>query len=114
MNATTKRRKTVLRAVYIQLLKSPEALALKEKYEHEAQEGFTILQVGQTGVGKSETINSLFGETVAETNKFRPQTKSVTPFQGSYHNVKYTIYDTPGLGEWKNGNLKDDADTFRL
>ena len=110
----SKRRKTVLRAVHSKILKNPEALALKEKYQREAQEGFTILQVGQTGVGKSSTVNSLFGEEVAKTNNFTAQTKSVTPFEGTHRNVRYTIYDTPGLGEWSIGDLEQDKKYISL
>ena len=98
----SKKRRSVIRTALSKIKKSPEALALKEEYQREAQKGFTILQVGQTGVGKSSTINSLFskdGEKIVKTNKFRPETKSVTPFKGTYNNVNYTIYDTPGLQE---------------
>ena len=57
----TKRRKTVLNYVRNKLSKNPDALALMERFQSDAQEGFTILQIGETGVGKSSTINSLFG-----------------------------------------------------
>ena len=104
----SKQRRSVMRVALSKLLKNPQALALKEQYQREAEEGFTILQIGETGVGKSETINSLFGEEIAKTNPFRAETKSVTPFEGKYRNVKYTIYDTPGLGEWNIGDLQLD------
>ena len=92
-----KRRRSVMRAALQEIENNSDAL--KDKYRSEAEEGFTILQVGQTGVGKSETINSLFGREVAKTNRFLPETKEVTPYQGRYNDVNYTIYDTPGLGE---------------
>ena len=101
-----------MRAVHNKLLKSPEVLALKEKYQRDAQEGFTILQVGQTGGGKSSTINSLFGEEVAKTNNFTAQTKEVTPFEGTYNDVKYMIYDTPGLGEWSRGRPRTGREIY--
>ena len=110
----SKQRRSVVRVALSKLFKNPQALALKEQYQREAQEGFTILQVGQTGVGKSSTINSLFDKEVATTNKFETETRSVTPFEGTHYDVKYTIYDTPGLGEWSTGDLKLDEKYLSL
>ena len=76
--------------------------ASSEEFQREVEKGFTILIAGQTGVGKSETVNSLFGKQVAKTNEFKSETKEVTPFEGTYNEVNYTIYDTPGLGEWNS------------
>ena len=110
----SKNRRSVKRVALSKIQKSPEALALKEEYQREAQEGFTILMVGETGVGKSSTINSLFGRKVAKTNTLDSETKSVTPFEGTHHNVKYTIYDTPGLAEWNDKLLELDDENSEL
>ena len=95
-----KKRKSVLRAVVRRIMNDPKASS--EEFQREVEKGFTILVAGQTGVGKSETVNSLFGEQVAETNEFKAETKEVTPYDGTYNKVNYTVYDTPGLGEWNN------------
>ena len=100
-----KRRRSVMRAALQEIENNSDAL--KDKYRSEAGEGFTILQVGQTGVGKSETINSLFGKEIAKTNRFMPETKKVSPYRSSYNDVNYTIYDTPGLGETTGGEELD-------
>ena len=89
-------------------------MALREEYQREAQKGFTILLIGQTGAGKSATVNSLFDDEVAKTNELDSETKSVTPFEGTYHNVNYTIYDTPGLGEWDDKILEIDGENPEL
>jgi len=56
-----------------------------------------FLLVGRTGVGKSSTINSLFGEEVALVGKFEPQTMGVEEYFHEHNDVKYRIIDTPGL-----------------
>ena len=107
-----KNRKSVLRAIYRRMANNPKAL--KEEFQREAEKGFTILIAGQTGVGKSETVNSLFGKQVAKTNEFEPETKVVTSFEGTYNKVNYTIYDTPGLGEWNRGEAGLDEQYLSL
>ena len=107
-----KRRKTVMSAIIIEIGKHSEKgieeySKIKEIYQNEVEGGFTILQVGQTGVGKSATINSFFREEVAKTSKYVPGTREVKAYQSKYHGVKYTIYDTPGLGEARGGTELD-------
>jgi predicted GTPase len=102
----TKGRLTVLRSVQKQIVENPEKA--KKRFRREAERGFSVLLVGQTGVGKSHTINSLFGQTVAAVNEFTAETKEVVPFAGEHHGVRYTIFDTPGLGEYQpNGRELD-------
>ena len=93
-----KNRKSVLRAIYRRMVNNSEAL--KGELLGESEKGFTILIVGQTGVGKSEIVNFLFDMPIAKPNEFTAETKVFTPFEGTHNRVSYTIYDTPGLGEW--------------
>ena len=107
-----KRRKTVMSAIVEEIGKRSEKeietySKIKGIYLNEVEEGFTILQVGQSGVGKSETVNAFFREKVARTSKFTPGTKKVEAYQSRYHGVNYTIYDTPGLGEAHGGKALD-------
>lgn len=69
----------------------------------EAREGdnldfsINILVLGKSGVGKSATINSLFGEEKAAIDAFETGTASVKELSGLVNGVKIRVVDTPGL-----------------
>ncbi|KAK9161551.1 hypothetical protein Syun_007892 [Stephania yunnanensis] len=56
-----------------------------------------ILVLGKTGVGKSATINSIFGEEKAVVGAFEPATTHVKEIVGLVDGVKVRVVDTPGL-----------------
>ena len=87
---------------------------LKDKLEDEQREGMkatldsldiplNILLMGGTGVGKSSTINAIYGANRVEVGTgARPQTQEIQECQISKN---ITLYDSPGLGEGSGERL---------
>ncbi|KAL8105328.1 hypothetical protein AgCh_029210 [Apium graveolens] len=64
-----------------------------------------ILIIGKSGVGKSATINSIFGEEKIITDPFEPARTFVKEIVGTVDGIKLRVLDTPGLGT----SLKDQS-----
>jgi uncharacterized protein (DUF697 family)/predicted GTPase len=66
-----------------------------------------ILVIGQTGVGKSTLINSIFRKPLATTGVGKPVTKVIQPFEDP--DVPVTLYDSKGveLGDSKRDVIRE-------
>lgn len=71
---------------------------VKHKKQEELNKHPTIAIIGITGVGKSTTINSLFG-TKLGVGHFQSCTQKGTPIEINATKGKIILYDMPGLGE---------------
>lgn len=73
------------------------AKKLEEDLEDDLDFSLNIIVLGKSGVGKSATINSIFGDTMVMTDAFEPATTSVREVSGTVDGVNIRILDTPGL-----------------
>ncbi|XP_022984018.1 translocase of chloroplast 159, chloroplastic-like isoform X2 [Cucurbita maxima] len=73
------------------------AMQLEAEGKEDLDFSLNILVLGKSGVGKSATINSIFGEDKTPINAFGPGTTSVKEIIGTVEGVKIRIFDSPGL-----------------
>ncbi|XP_021763183.1 translocase of chloroplast 159, chloroplastic-like [Chenopodium quinoa] len=73
------------------------AMQLEAEGKDDLDFSLNLLVLGKSGVGKSATINSIFGEEKVKINAFEPETTSVNEVCGVVDGVKIRVIDAPGL-----------------
>ncbi|XP_038904034.1 translocase of chloroplast 159, chloroplastic [Benincasa hispida] len=73
------------------------AIQLEAEGKEDLDFSLNILVLGKSGVGKSATINSIFGEDKTPINAFGPGTTTVKEIVGTVEGVKIRVFDSPGL-----------------
>ncbi|KAI8522686.1 hypothetical protein RHMOL_Rhmol13G0015800 [Rhododendron molle] len=73
------------------------ATQLEEEGKEDLDFSVNILVLGKSGVGKSATINSIFGEEKSFIDAFERATTTVKEISGVVDGVKIKVFDTPGL-----------------
>lgn len=73
------------------------ATQLEEEGKEDLNFSVNILVLGKSGVGKSATINSIFGEEKSVIDAFERATMNVKEISGIVDGVKIKVFDTPGL-----------------
>ncbi|CAA7057567.1 unnamed protein product [Microthlaspi erraticum] len=69
----------------------------EQEFPDDVDFSINVLVIGKNGVGKSATVNSIFGETKSPVGAFRVTTKSANYVVGNVGGILVRILDTPGL-----------------
>lgn len=69
----------------------------EQEFPDNLEFSINVLVIGKTGVGKSATVNSIFGETKSAVGAFGVTTKSANYVVGNVGGLRISILDTPGL-----------------